>query len=362
MNARTLLVMAGGTGGHVFPALAIADGVRKCGWRVVWVGSQHGIEAKLVPNAGYPITWIKFSGLRGKNLVHFIMLPWRLVVALGACMSLIFRERPDVILGMGGYVSFPGALAALLLRRPLVLHEQNAIAGLVNRISAHWADKILLGYPGALKGLRDRVEVTGNPVRSEILALNDPSSRYGSRSGPLRILIIGGSLGARVLNEVIPKAVSLLGADVKPMIRHQTGKTDCDMVKQAYAQAAVQAEVEAFINNMADAYAGADLVICRSGALTVAELAAAGVASVLVPYPFAVDDHQTANAHYLVDAGGALLIDQKQLTPVKVANLLVSMKRKDLEEMAIRAKELAKPDAVRHIIEVCKKLAGEGNS
>ena len=362
MSGRTLLVLSGGTGGHVFPALAIADGISKCGWKVIWVGSLNGIEAKLVPAAGYPVTWIRFTGLRGKNLIYLLMLPWRLVMALGICINLIFRERPDVILGMGGYISFPGALAALLLRRPLVLHEQNAIAGMVNRICSLWADKILLGYPGALKGRNARVEITGNPVRGEILALKPPENRYGSRSGPLKVLVIGGSLGARVLNEVIPKAVALLKENERPEILHQTGKKDCDEVKQAYAESGVKAEVNPFIGNMADAYAKADLVICRAGALTVAELAGAGVASVLVPYPHAVDDHQTVNAHYLVDAGGALLFVQDQLTPQRLANLISSMKREDLMKMAVRAKGLAMPDAVSHVITVCKRLAEEANA
>ncbi|MBU6459938.1 MAG: undecaprenyldiphospho-muramoylpentapeptide beta-N-acetylglucosaminyltransferase [Proteobacteria bacterium] len=356
MTSRTILIMAGGTGGHVFPALAIADALKQEGWRIIWLGSLKGIEARLIPQAGYPIFWIKFAGLRGKGVSHLIMLPWRLITSLLVCVMLIFRERPHVVLGMGGYVSFPGGLAALFLRCPLIIHEQNAIAGMVNRVCSKWADRVLLGYPNALHGPRNKIEVTGNPVRNEILKLGEPVERYALRTGALNILVVGGSLGARALNELMPQAMALLAETGRPRICHQTGKLDYEQVRLQYRQAAIEAEVVPFIENMAEAYAFADLVICRSGALTVAELAAAGVAGLLVPYPYAVDDHQTANARYLSDKGAALILDQKGLTPAGLAELIESMTRENLKHMAILARKLARPDAVKHIAKACIHL------
>src|SRR5882762_9617933 len=297
--------MAGGTGGHVFPGLAVADYLREAGWRVVWLGAKTGMEATLVPKRGYDMAWISFSGLRGKGPPAFSHLPLRLLVAFWQSARAIFAHRPDVVLGMGGYVSFPGGMMAALLGKPLVVHEQNAIPGLANRVLAAVADRVLCAFPGALK----RASVTGNPVRPEIAAIAAPESRYTGRSGPIRVLVVGGSLGAQALNDVVPRALALLTGE-RPVLTHQSGAKHVDSLRRAYAAAGVPAKAFAFIEDMAGAYAEADLVICRAGATTVAEIAAAGVASVLIPYPHAVDFHQTSYALFLADAGATVLVPQ----------------------------------------------------
>src|SRR6266446_6245140 len=289
--ARTIMIMAGGTGGHVFPGLAVADHLREAGWRVVWLGTKTGMEATLVPKHGYHMEWVNFSGLRGKGPVALFLLPLRLLVAFWQSARAIFAQRPDVVLGMGGYISFPGGMMAALLGRPLVVHEQNSIAGLANKLLAGVADRVLSAFPGALK----RASLTGNPVRPEIAAIAAPESRYTGRSGPIRVLVVGGSLGAQALNDVVPRALALFTGE-RPVLTHQSGAKHIDSLRRAYAAAGVPAKAFAFIEDMAGAYAEADLVICRAGATTVTEIAAAGVASVLIPYPHAVDDHQTANA------------------------------------------------------------------
>src|SRR5881396_3334226 len=297
--ARTIMIMAGGTGGHVFPGLAVADHLRKVGWRVVWLGAKTGMEATLVPKHGYDMAWVSFSGVRGRGLL----------VAFWQSARAIFAHRPDVVLGMGGYISFPGGMMAALLGRALVVHEQNAIPGFANKVLAGVADRVLCAFPGALK----RATLTGNPVRPEIAEIAAPDSRYAERSGPLRILVLGGSLGAKALNEVVPQAVALLTGE-RPVLTHQSGAQHVDSLRRAYSAAGVPAKTSAFIEDMAAAYAEADLVVCRAGATTVAEIAAAGVASVLIPYPYAVDDHQTANARFLADAGAAVLVPQSELS------------------------------------------------
>ena len=347
------MIMAGGTGGHVFPGLAVANFLRESGWRVVWLGAKSGIEATLVPGRGYDMAWVSFSGLRGKGPLAFFLLPARLLLAFWQSARAIFAQRPDVVLGMGGYISFPGGMMAALLGKPLVVHEQNSIAGLANKVLARVADRILCGFPGAL----ERGILTGNPVRPEVAGLPAPETRYAERAGPLRILVVGGSLGARALNEVVPRALALLPAERRPLVTHQAGAQHLEALVKAYSAAGVEAKTRAFIDDMAGAYAEADLVVCRCGATTIAEIAAAGVASVLVPYPHAVDDHQTTNARFLADAGAAVLVPQNELSSRHLAELIEGFDRKRLREMAMRARALGKPGATESVARVCMDLA-----
>ena len=349
------MIMAGGTGGHVFPGLAVADFMREQGWRVVWLGARAGMEATLVPRRGYEIAWLSFSGVRNKGPIALAVLPIRLLIAFWQSARAILAVRPDVVLGMGGYVSFPGGMMASFLGRPLVIHEQNAVAGLANRVLAHCADRVVVAFPGALK----RALVAGNPVRPAIAALPAPEARYGARSGPLKVLVVGGSLGAKALNETMPQAIALMPSGKRPEVMHQSGAQHLDELAQRYRDAGVDARAMAFIEDMAAEYAAADLVICRAGALTVSELAAAGVASVLVPYPHAVDDHQTGNARRLADEGAAVLLPQAELSPARLAALLSEFSRERLCEMAVKARSLAQPDAARKVAQVCMDTAHE---
>lgn len=351
--SRSILVMAGGTGGHVFPALAVADYLRERDWSVTWLGSRQGMEADLVPRRGYPLEFIRFAGLRGKGLLRAILLPLNLLIAFWQCARVIRRVRPDVVLGMGGYISFPGGMMAALLGRPLVLHEQNAIAGLANRVLARVADRIMVGFPGALPGS----VWSGNPVRAGIAAAPAPELRFAGRTGRLRMLVVGGSLGAMALNDVVPKALALIPPESRPAVRHQSGARHLEVLKASYARAGVDADCLAFVEDMAHALAEADFVVCRAGALTVAELAAVGVAAVLVPFPHAVDDHQTANARFLADAGAGVLMPQAQLTPDRLAETIRAFARDGLLEMATRARALAKPDATRIVADCCAEVA-----
>ena len=346
------MIMAGGTGGHVFPGLAVADTLREAGWRVVWLGAKTGMEATLVPKHGYDMAWVSFSGVRGRGPVALFLLPLRLLVAFWQSARAIFAHRPDVVLGMGGYISFPGGMMAALLGKPLVVHEQNSIPGLANKVLAGVADRVLCAFPEAFK----RATVTGNPVRPEITAIAAPESRYAGRSGPLRVLVVGGSLGAKALNDVVPRALALLTGE-RLLLTHQSGAQHVESLRQAYSAAGVPAATPAFIEDMAAAYAEADLVVCRAGATTVAEIAAAGVASILVPYPHAVDDHQTANARFLADAGAAVLAPQSELTAARLAGLIAGFDRARLCEMAKRARSLGRPDATEAVAKVCVELA-----
>ena len=350
---KTILVMAGGTGGHVFPGLAVADYLHARGWRVVWMGNPEGMEAKLVPARGYEMAWVRFAALRGKGLLRKLLLPLNLLRAFGQALGALSRVKPNVVLGMGGYVTFPGGMMAALTGRPLVVHEQNSVAGLANRVLAGVADRILSGFPGVLR----QGEWAGNPVRAEIAALPLPAQRYAGRSGPLDVLVVGGSLGARALNEAMPRALALLQLAERPRVTHQSGAKQIDDLRAAYAAAGVEAQLLPFIDDMAARYAAADLVVCRAGALTIAELAAAGVASVLVPFPQAVDDHQTGNARFLSEAGAAILLPQRELTPEKLAALLRELTREKLAAMAEKARALAKPEATRAVAEVCMEVA-----
>lgn len=348
---KTALIMAGGTGGHVFPGLAVADELRAAGWDVVWMGARSGMEARLVPARGIRMTYIRAAALRGKGWLAALLLPLNLLVGFAQAARAIFRLRPDVVLGLGGYVAFPGGMMASLLARPLAVHEQNAIAGLTNRVLAMVADKAMTAFPDALK----RAEWTGNPVRREIAALAGPEERYARREGPLRLLVVGGSLGAQALNDCVPRALALL--DPRPAVVHQSGERHLRSLQEGYRAAGVRGELLPFIDDMARRYAEADLVLCRAGAITVAELSAGGVASVLVPFPHAVDDHQTANARFLAERGAAILLPQAEMTPARLAETLRALDRPRLLEMARRARGLGKPDAAQVVAARCMELA-----
>ena len=352
--AKTIMIMAGGTGGHVFPGLAVADELRSRGWRVIWLGAPGGMEATLVRQHGYEVTWVNFAGLRGKGLAAYARLPLRLLRAFWQAARAIFAHRPDVLLGMGGYQSFPGGMMAAFFGRPLVIHEQNSVAGLANRVLAGVADRILCGFPGALKN----GTVTGNPVRPDIAALAAPGARYGARSGRLKLLVVGGSLGAKILNEAVPQALALMSPERRPDVTHQSGAKHIGELTQRYRDTGVSADTVGFIDDMASAYAGADVVLCRSGALTVSELVAAGVASILVPFPHAVDDHQTGNARHLARAGAAILLPQPELTPERLAGLLAELSREQLRDMAEKARAQALPDPTQAVARICMEVAG----
>src|SRR5918911_4560554 len=321
---RTLLIMAGGTGGHIFPGLAVAEQARAAGWQVVWMGARGGMEERLVPRHGYAAAWIRARAARGKGLLQKLLLPANLLYSFWESARHIRRLRPDVVLGLGGYVAFPGGMMASLLGRPLALHEQNAVAGLANRVLAGVSDKVMVAFPHALKS----GEWTGNPVRREIAAIAEPAERFALRQGPLQLLVVGGSLGAQALNEAVPHALALLNE--RPRVLHQSGEKHLESLREHYAAAGVQGELVAFIDDMARAYSEADLVICRAGAVTIAELSAGGMASILVPFPHAVDDHQTANARFLADKGAAILLPQSELTAERLAALIAGLDRNKL--------------------------------
>jgi UDP-N-acetylglucosamine--N-acetylmuramyl-(pentapeptide) pyrophosphoryl-undecaprenol N-acetylglucosamine transferase len=357
MSAEPVLIMAGGTGGHVFPALAVARALRGRNESVVWLGTRHGLESRLVPAEGITLETIPVSGLRRKGVLTWLAAPWRLAIAVAEALRIVRRRRPKVVLGMGGFASGPGGLAAWLLGRPLVIHEQNAVAGLTNRLLAGIAREVLEAFPGSFSA-RTKTRLTGNPVRAEIIALPDPQQRLAGRTGALRLLVLGGSQGARALNDTVPAAVAQLPAGSRPEIWHQSGEATLELARRAYAETGVSARVEAFITDMAAAYAWADVVVCRAGALTIAELAAAGLPAVLVPFPGAVDDHQTRNAAYLVNAGAAVLIPQTELTPARLAAELAACDRDRalVMERARRARSLARPDATEEIAGLCQRL------
>ena len=358
MRSLTVLIMAGGTGGHVFPGLAVAGYLQRAGWRIVWLGTENGMEMKLVPRHGYEIEAISFSGLRGKRLMTWLLLPLRLIRAFTQSIAVIRRVRPDVVLGMGGYPAFPGGMMASLLNKPLIIHEQNSLPGLTNRLLAKLADKIMLGFPGAIDADPKKTVFSGNPVRAEIAQIDPPQKRFAGREERLRILVIGGSLGAQILNTVVPEALASMAEQHRPFIVHQVGTLHFETARQRYADLHVQGEVLAFIDNMAERYAACDLVLCRAGALTIAELSAAGVASILVPYPHAVDDHQTSNARFLANAGAAILVPQQEFTAQKLTELLTHLTRDKLLNMAMIARDLAKPDAAAVVAEACVELSG----
>jgi len=354
--SRTIMIMAGGTGGHIFPALSVAEFLHERGWNIVWLGSRAGMEATLVPPRGYTMAWMRFSGLRGKGALRAFMLPFNLLIAFWQSAGAIFRHRPDVVLGMGGYIAFPGGMMASLLNRPLVIHEQNSVAGLANRVLAKLADRVLVAFPDAFAGKVNQTWI-GNPVRADIGGIAAPATRYEARSGRLNLLVLGGSQGALALNTIVPAALQRLPAGERPVVTHQSGAAHIDALRETYHAAGVEAELVPFIDNIAARYAEADVVICRAGASTIAELAAAGVASVLVPLPSAVDDHQTHNARFLSERGAALLIPQQEFTPKRLEQVLVGFARGELLAMASAARTAAKPDATRGVGEICMELA-----
>lgn len=351
--APKVLMMAGGTGGHVFPALAVADELRACGAEVVWVGTRAGLEAKLVPPAGYPMEWISIAGLRGKGALSWFTAPVRLLKAIVQAVAIVRRTAPQVVVGMGGFASGPGGLAAWILRRPLVIHEQNAVAGLTNRSLAHLADLVLEAFPGSFARKRG-ARCVGNPVRAQILALPTPQQRLAERSGPIHLLVLGGSLGALAINEIVPQALARLPGNRRPKVLHQAGRT-LAAANAAYEKSGAIADVQEFIGDMASAYAWADLVVCRAGALTVAELAAAGLPAILVPFPHAVDDHQSHNGAYLSGRGAAILIQQHELDAKRLASTLAELcgDRTRLLRMAQSAREAAWPQATNDIVQAC---------
>ena len=350
---KTILVMAGGTGGHIFPGLAVADCLKAQGWRVVWLGAPSSMEAELVPKHGYAMGLVDFYGVRGKGWWRKVTFPVRLLFAMWQCLFVFLQYRPAVVLGMGGYITVPGGLMAALLRRPLVIHEQNAVAGMSNKLLARYSKRVMSGFPGVLPN----AEWCGNPVRAAIASLPAPGQRYVGREGALNVLVVGGSLGAKVINERLPKALALISPEVRPHVLHQSGKHHYAATRTAYEQAGVDAMVAPFVDDMAFYYDQADLVVCRSGALTVSEMAAAGLASVLVPFPHAVDDHQTVNARFLSDRGAAVLLPQKEMTPERLAELLRNMTRERTLQMAQAARAAAQPNAAQRVAQVCAEVA-----
>ncbi|NLD69726.1 MAG: undecaprenyldiphospho-muramoylpentapeptide beta-N-acetylglucosaminyltransferase [Limnobacter sp.] len=350
---RTIMIMAGGTGGHVMPGLAVAAEMRARNWQVVWLGNPSGMEATLVPRHGIAMQPVSIGGLRGKGLLTKLLLPTVLLRAFWQSLRALSRTKPSVVLGMGGYVAFPGGMMAVLTGRPLVVHEQNSVAGMTNRLLARIADRVLEAFPGALPG----ATACGNPVRADVAALAPPAERYAARSGPLQLLVVGGSLGAQVLNETVPAALARLPEAQRPSVVHQTGRGRREEVERRYREAGVAAQVVEFIDDMAAAYAQADLLVCRAGAMTVSEIAAAGVASVLVPYPHAVDDHQTGNAMFLSGQGGARLMPQSAFDAESLAQVLAGLDRERCTAMAVAARELARPDATAVVADACERAA-----
>ena len=357
-NQKCALVMAGGTGGHIFPGLALAEALRERGWRVHWLGGkgsagQPSMESQLVPPRGFAFESIAFSGVRGKGLSTLAFLPLKLLKAFWQSIQVIRRVKPDVVIGLGGYIAFPAGMMSVLLGKPLVLHEQNSVAGMVNKVLAHVADRVFTAFPGVLKN----AQWVGNPLRTAFTQQADPAMRFAGRQGPLKVLVVGGSLGAQALNTVVPQALALIATEQRPLVIHQSGARQIDAVKVNYLAAGVNASLIPFIDDTATAFADADLVICRAGASTVTELAAVGAAALFVPFPAAVDDHQTANARFLVDQGGGWLIAQRDLSPTVLADLLQKTERHMLLERALGAKKMQKTEATAQMVAACEELA-----
>ncbi|WP_220272008.1 undecaprenyldiphospho-muramoylpentapeptide beta-N-acetylglucosaminyltransferase [Crenobacter cavernae] len=356
MANRTIMVMAGGTGGHIFPGLAVAKELTSRGWKVIWLGAEGGMETRLVPEHGFAIETVKIRGVRGNGIARKLALPFVMAGALLKSTVVIFRHRPDIAIGFGGYTGFPGGLASRFFWKPLIVHEQNSVAGLTNKLLSKIASRTLFAFPGAFPGTDGLV---GNPVRADIAAIAAPEARFAGRAGPLKVLVVGGSLGAKVFNDTVPEALARIPADRRPQVVHQAGSKAIDELKANYAKVGVTADCRAFIADMAAEYASADVVVCRAGALTVAELAAAGVGSLLVPYPHAVDDHQTGNARYLADAGAAKLLPQNELDVDGLADWLASLTREQCLAMAEKARALALTDAAARVADVCEALTQE---
>lgn len=352
-STKCALVMAGGTGGHIFPGLAVAEALRERSWRVHWLGGPASMESQIVPPRGFAFETIEFSGVRRNGFLALALLPMRLLGAFWQSIGVVRRVRPDVVVGLGGYISFPAGMMSVLLGKPLLLHEQNSVAGMANRVLAGVADRVYSAFPNVLK----KALWIGNPMRPAFLAQPDPQARFKGREGPLKLLVVGGSLGAKALNEIVPQALALIPADKRPMVAHQSGAKQIDELRANYAQAGVEADLTPFIEDTAQAFAEADLIICRAGASTVTEIAAVGAAAVFVPFPFAVDDHQTTNARFLVDAGGGWLAQQKTLTAQWLADLLQNTDRAELLARALKARAMAKTQATAEIVAACEELA-----
>ena len=357
-TARCALIMAGGTGGHIFPGLAVAEALRDKGWRVHWLGGKGtpdhpSMESQLVPPRGFAFETIDFSGVRGKGMVTLAFLPLRLLKAFGQSIQVIRKVKPDVVVGMGGYIAFPAGLMSVLLGKPLVLHEQNSVAGMVNKVLTIVAHRVFTAFPNVLKN----AEWIGNPLRAAFISKSEPAVRFAGRSGPLRLLVVGGSLGARGLNTLVPQALALIPVADRPTVLHQSGAKQIDELRANYSAAGVAAQLTPFIDDTASAFADADLIICRAGASTVTEIAAVGAAALFVPFPAAVDDHQTSNAKFLVAQGGGWMEQQRDLTPEKLAAMLQKTERSALINIALQAKTMQKIEATARMVAACEELA-----
>lgn len=353
MTGKTALVMAGGTGGHIFPGLAVAEALRERGWRVHWLGAPGSMEEKLVPPRGFAFEPVQFGGVRGKGPLTLLLLPLKLLRAFWQSLGVVRRVKPDVLVGLGGYITFPGGMMGVLMGKPLVLHEQNSVAGLANKVLAGVADRVFTAFPNVLK----KAQWVGNPLRAAFTSQPEPAARFAGRTGPLKLLVVGGSLGARGLNTVVPQALARIASEARPQVLHQSGAKQIDELRANYAAAGVEGELTPFIEDTAQAYADADFIVARAGASTVTEIAAVGAAALFVPFPSAVDDHQTTNARFLVDAGGGWLVQQADLTPELLADLLQKTGRTALIDKAAKAKTLQKTEAVEAVVRACEELA-----
>jgi UDP-N-acetylglucosamine--N-acetylmuramyl-(pentapeptide) pyrophosphoryl-undecaprenol N-acetylglucosamine transferase len=347
------LVMAGGTGGHIFPGLAVAEALRDKGWRVHWLGTPASMESQLVPARGFALETIEFGGVRGKGVKTLALLPWRLLKALAQSAAIMRRVRPNVVLGMGGYVTVPGGLMAVLQGAPLVLHEQNSVAGMANRWLAKLAKRVFTAFPDVMPS----AQWVGNPLRQAFTQQGSPAERFAGRTGPLKVLVVGGSLGAKALNDVVPQALALLPQAERPQVIHQSGAKQIEALRANYQAAGVQAELTPFIDDTASAFAQADLIVCRAGASTVTEIAAVGAAALFVPFPFAVDDHQTTNAQFLVQQGGGWLVPQAELTAASLAAQWRELTRSELLSKAEAAWAQKKNNATQDVVAACEELA-----
>ncbi len=357
MMAPCALIMAGGTGGHIFPGLAVAEALRDKGWRVHWLGGKGSpgnpsMESQLVPPRGFAFETIDFSGVRGKGPVTLALLPLRLLKAFWQSIQVIRRVKPQVVIGLGGYIAFPAGMMAVLLGKPLVLHEQNSVAGMVNKILAQLADRVFTAFPNVLKN----AEWVGNPLRTPFTQQAEPDARFSGRTGPLRLLVVGGSLGAKALNSIVPQALALMPPEQRPVVTHQSGAKQIDELRANYNSANVEATLTPFIDDTACAFAAADLIICRAGASTVTEIAAVGAAALFVPFPSAVDDHQTSNARFLVERGAGWQMAQSELTPQRLADMLQITERLTLMSIGLEAKKMQKIAATTHIVAACEEL------